>query len=487
MSGDRGTLSLVLHSHMPYVEGFGTWPFGEEWLWEAVGCVYMPLLELIEETAAPLTLGVTPVLCDQLETLPGPAGERLLGYLRDTRQWVHDEDATGLERAGELKLAAEVRRAAGDYARAADAVEACRGDLLGRLAKAAAAGPLELWTSAATHAVLPLLATEAGLDLQIATAVAGHRRRFGGWDGGLWLPECAYAPGLEQGLAPHGTSAFCVDQTAALGHGSAEQLEPIATAAGPVAVPIDWQTVELVWREGSGYPADSRYRDYHHGTVHHMRPWSNSGEVYSPDAARTAVREHARDFVERAVERLDRYSADRGRPGVLCCAFDTELLGHWWYEGVEWLRSVLDEAEAQGLELATVGDAVRRVEPVARELTASTWGTGKDLTTWDSPRVAEFTFAARSAELRTVAAATNGSPSGPALERAARELLAIQASDWPFQVTRDLAAGYPAERVRDHVAALDAALGALTDSAAVPEPSLRNLAPDLALSALAAP
>jgi 1,4-alpha-glucan branching enzyme len=25
----RGSLAMVLHSHMPYVEGFGTWPFGE--------------------------------------------------------------------------------------------------------------------------------------------------------------------------------------------------------------------------------------------------------------------------------------------------------------------------------------------------------------------------------------------------------------------------------------------------------------------------
>lgn len=487
MSRDRGTLSLVLHSHMPYVEGFGTWPFGEEWLWEAVGCVYLPLLELIEETAAPLTLGVTPVLCDQLETLAGPAGERLVAYLRDTRPWVHDEDATGLEQAGDRELAAEVRRASGDYTRAADAAEACGGDLLGRLARAAAEGPLELWTSAATHAVLPLLATDAGLDLQVATGVAGHRRRFGAWGGGLWLPECAYAPGLEQGLAPHGARAFCVDQTDALGYGSADQLEPIATAAGPVAVPIDWQTVELVWRDGSGYPADSRYRDYHHGTVHHMRPWSNGGAVYSPDAARAAAREHARDFVERAIARLDGYAAERGRPGVLCCAFDTELLGHWWYEGVEWLRGVVDEAAARGLELATLGDAVGRVEPVARELAPSTWGTGKDFTTWDSPRVADFAFAARGAELRTVAAAANGSPPGPALERAARELLAIQASDWAFLAKRDLASDYPAERVRDHLAALDTALGALAHSTAVPEPSLRNLAPDLALSSLAAP
>ena len=54
---------------MPYVEGFGTWPFGEEWLWEAVACVYLPLLELLD--GAPVTVGLTPVLCDQLEAMRG--------------------------------------------------------------------------------------------------------------------------------------------------------------------------------------------------------------------------------------------------------------------------------------------------------------------------------------------------------------------------------------------------------------------------------
>jgi predicted glycosyl hydrolase (DUF1957 family) len=89
--------------------------------------------------------------------------------------------------------------------------------------------------------------------------------------------------------------------------------------------------------------------------------------------------------------------------------------------------------------------------------------------------------------LRTVAAATAGDPPGPALERAARELLALQASDWPFQLTRGLADDYPRERIAGHAAAHDAALGALPDSTAVPEPSLRNLAPDIALASLATP
>ena len=60
-SGDRGALAIVLHTHLPYVEGFGTWPFGEEWLWEAIVGSYMPLLELLD-AGAPLSLSLTLVL-----------------------------------------------------------------------------------------------------------------------------------------------------------------------------------------------------------------------------------------------------------------------------------------------------------------------------------------------------------------------------------------------------------------------------------------
>ena len=57
-------LAIVLHTHMPYVEGFGTWPFGEEWLWEAMATCYLPLLDVLE--GAPVTVSLTPVLSDQL-------------------------------------------------------------------------------------------------------------------------------------------------------------------------------------------------------------------------------------------------------------------------------------------------------------------------------------------------------------------------------------------------------------------------------------
>jgi 1,4-alpha-glucan branching enzyme len=481
MSRDRGALALLLHTHMPYVEGFGTWPFGEEWLWEAVACVYLPLIDLLDSVEAPVTIGLTPVLCDQLETLPGESGERLLGFLDETRRVVHAEDSAGLERSGEPTLAAEVRRAAGDYERAADALLDDR-DLVGAFARLAASGPAELWTSSASHAVLPLLATDAGLRLQLATAVAGHQRRFGGWSGGFWLPECAYAPGLERDLADHGVRVTCVDQTAVHGLGAPEHLEPVLTDAGVAAVPIDWQTVQLVWDDAHGYPTAPGYRDYHRRTYHDLRPWSIGGAGYEPAAARAQAAEHARDFVERCVARLDAHAAERGRPGLLCCALDTELLGHWWYEGQAWLEALIPAAREVGLDLTTVSDGVERVGTVEQPLAASTWGTDKDLSTWDSPGVADLAFAARSAELRTVLAATRPQRTD-ALARAARELLALQASDWPFQITRDLAGDYPRMRVDAHATAHESAL---TDSGAVPDPAVRNLAPDLELAPLVA-
>ena len=113
------------------------------------------------------------------------------------------------------------------------------------------------------------------------------------------------------------------------------------------------------------------------------------------------------------------------------------------------------------------------------------WGAGKDLSTWDSPAVAELAFAARRAELRTVARASGHARPRAALERAARELLAIQSSDWAFMVTGDLASDYSHQRLKAHLDALEAALAALADSAPAPDPNLRHLAPDLDLASLA--
>jgi 1,4-alpha-glucan branching enzyme len=487
---------------MPYVEGFGTWPFGEEWLLEAIAACYVPLVRLLERRAergeqAQATIGVTPVLADQL-ALPG-VGERFLGFMRGVRRECHRLDGAGLERDGQHGAAAALRESALDYERAADGFEELGGDLLGALARLRAGGAIELWASAATHPVLPMLATEQSLLLQADTGIAAHRSRLGAWSGGFWLPECAYRPGLEGPLAAAGVRCFCVDQTRAAA--DLDALEPAATRSGPVAVPIDWATIELAWGE-RGYPVDPAYRDYHRQTVNGMRPWANGGGPYDRDAAAARARDHARDFVARCAARMEAFRAERGRPGLMVFAVDTELLGHWWFEGVTWLDAVLDEAGAQGVALATLPDALERHEPVPRRLAESSWGAGKDLSTWDSPAVAGIVWPQRTAEVRLAAALARGCPAGARAhaERAARELMALQSSDWAFLETRRLAGDYALERAAGHAAAFDEALAAferaVKDFAAVPpavvppesvQARVRGLAPGMSLAPLLGP
>ena len=413
---------------MPYVEGYGSWPFGEEWLWEAMATSYLPLLDVLEG-APELTLSLTPVLCDQLEA-PGVA-ERFAAFLQTVRVATHELDAAGCREGGRPDLAAEIERSAQDYVRAGERFAALGGDLLGALAPHAA------WTSSATHAVLPLLATDAGARLQLETGIASHRRRFGDWRGGLWSPECAHAPWLDPLLEAAGVRATCVDLTDVFGRGSAAHLRPLRSVAGPVLVPIDREVIELVWSDG-GYPAKGPYRDSHQRTTHHHKPWRCDGRVYDADDALDQARRDAEGFVDRVEARLEQ--------GELCvCALDTELLGHWWYEGPAWLGEVVTQCRRRGVPLVRLDDALDAVEPEeAPALPVTTWGRPRDLSTWSGPKVADLAWRARAAELRAVAA-RHELDAG-----AVRELLALQSSDWAFMVSEELAEPYGRERSTLH-------------------------------------
>jgi 1,4-alpha-glucan branching enzyme len=440
---------------MPYVVGHGTWPFGEEWLWEAIATSYLPLLEPLGR--APITLSLTPVLADQLES--PEALERCLRFLREVRPESHARDIAYFAGRGEDALVQELERSAAEYAAAADRLSELGPSFLRRFGGRAA------WTSAATHAILPLLASDTAISLQVQTGVASHRRRFGGWRGGLWLPECAHAPWLHPVLEDAGVRATCVELTGRWGIGDPRHLHPQATADGPVLWPLDRWAVALVWGE-SGYPSAGAYRDYHALTEHHHRVWRNDGRAYDAEAGRALAAEHARDFVARVAERV--------RDGGVCvCPLDTELLGHWWYEGPWWLAAVIEEAGRQGLALTTLDDALARHESVEApaDLGVSSWGEGGDLRTWSGPDVAELAWQARRDELGVLAHGRR--PSDAAL----RELLALQSSDWAFLAHRRLAGDYPVQRARDHAAALERALAHPAGASAV-GPVL--LAPDLA-------
>jgi 1,4-alpha-glucan branching enzyme len=462
-----GDLAIVLHSHMPYVEGFGTYPFGEEWLFDAVIRSYLPVLEIARE----VTVTVTPVLADQLED-EGTA-RRLREFLREWRIGAAEVDMGEVPPECRAACEGELER----YRRALELLEGAGGDPLEPFRRAASRG-VALATSAATHAVLPLLATREGLRLQLDAGIRSHRRRFG-WGGGFWLPECAYVPGLEWRLAEHGVRWFCTDQSAH--EPPLAALAPVRTEAGPVALPIDWDAISWLWAL-DGYPSDPAHAQFAGKSLRGIRIWRVGGGPYEPAVAAARAREQGAEFLAAVASRLERFEARRGRRGLLVFAIDTELLGHWWSEGPIWLEAVLEGAAAAGVRLLTVPEALAEHEPEPRPLAASTWGEGKDFGTWDSPPVADLAWGARRLELRLLRALSGGLGGGGAA-RAARELLAAQASDWAFLDRRGQAGDYAYQRATDHArAALEA-----IDSPLDTDPRMRSLAPDLSIATLLAP
>jgi 1,4-alpha-glucan branching enzyme len=163
------------------------------------------------------------------------------------------------------------------------------------------------------------------------------------------------------------------------------------------------------------------------------------------------VREHARHFADSIREELAAHRASAGRDGMLVTTFDSELFGHWWFEGIDWLGLVL--RELSDIE-TTVAERLAAQPPRERiALAEGSWGKNNDHSTWLAPQTEWMWHAIREAAPR-VRALADDPPRDAFRKRAAdhalRELLLLESSDWPFLVTTGQAGDYAAERFRSH-------------------------------------
>ena len=194
--------------------------------------------------------------------------------------------------------------------------------------------------------------------------------------------------------------------------------------------------------------------------------WAAAPTSPRPPAPRPGAR--PREFLAACAARLREFSAARGRRGLLVFAIDTELLGHWWSEGAAWLGEVVAAAEGAGVRLLTATEALAEHEPVGAPDRGLQLGRGEGpqhlgLAAGGRPRLG------REAARAAASCAPSRGLDGPAAMRAARELLAVQASDWAFLDRRGEAGDYAYQRATRHA---EAALEAI-DS---PQPPTRTCA-----------
>jgi 1,4-alpha-glucan branching enzyme len=487
----RGYLALLLHAHLPFVRHPEHEQFLEErWLFEAITECYLPLLQVFErldraEIGFRLTLSLSPTLISMLQDdLLQQRYERHLEALIDLagRESArkHADQRTRVLAEHYLQLFIQTRTAF---------AERYRGDLVGAFGRLQERGRLELITTAATHGFLPLLRTEAGaVQAQLAVAANTYRQTFGRPSPGIWLPECGYYPGLEAPLAQQGFRYFMLDTHGLLNaaerpwHGIAA---PLACPNGVAAFARDPESSRQVWSAEEGYPGDQWYREFHHD-IGFDRPAEELGPFLLDDGSRThtgikyfrvthqgrykqpyelkraaqRVETHADDFLHKRLAAIRKFGDRMERPPMLLAPYDAELFGHWWYEGPQWLESLIRKIHRQTqLELISPLDYLQRHPKLqCAQPSASSWGElGYNAYWLNEQNDWLYPHLHRSARTmqqlaRQYVAEPSGSLRYRALQQAGRSLLLAQASDWPFILKSGSSKAYAEQRVRDLLA-----------------------------------
>ena len=471
-----GVFSLVLHTHLPYVRRNGVWPSGEDFFHQAATESYLPVLESLDRLAQnarePLmTVGITPLIGHQMQD-PYLLRELQI-YLGtwDLRAWWQVANYDGVYRD-------EFKEIAGFYARHArrqlarlDALPAGITRGFGVLEDA---GAIEIIGGPASHPVLPEIGEESVLRAQVFHGVAEHERLFGRRPRGMWLPECAYHPdaGIEQVLGEAGVNHVVVDgPTMIRSDGPDATFAPrVIGDSGVAAFGRNLDVTYRVWSPTGGYPTNKWYREYFaYDMVAGFKNWRVTSiktpivgkKPYEPERAIERAHKDAEDFVGLLDGWLAEYEERTGTEGVVVACYDTELFGHWWFEGPAWLERVYQLLDGhRRIRPMSLERAMEQVPPTrAVRLVEGSWGFRKDLRSWIAPETQEMWRLLAEVESETVRivrkfAERDEAAAGPgrkaALAQLARELFLLESSDWPFMVLRGRNDGYARERFAGH-------------------------------------
>ncbi len=493
--------SIVLHAHFPWVRHLEV-PhcLEEDWFHSMVVEAYLPLLEMLfrlREEGVPfrLTLDLSPTLLAMLRD--AALQRRTVTYLDRTISLCRDEIERGIiTRNGDLATQYEAR-----YSRLRSLyVDVWKCDLVRAYSDLRDTGHVELMASAATHGLLPLLMrVPESVQAQVRAGIRQYVQNFGRMPRGFWLPECAFAPVLSPILKREGIDWTIVEEHALTTSALADAAFPFVpgiTEAGLHVFGRDQASSREVWDVDDGFAGDDRYRDFSsdmgdEAPMEYLREYLGGSErrqptgikyyrsarendqrlKYDPALAKRAVEEHAMRFVLSRGAQLAALESSGIENPISVCAFDADLFGYWWYEGIDFLEQIFRQmARRQDMGLTTPGAylATNREQtfPTAAPVSSS-WGEGGYFEVWTDEenmwvqtelheRAEQLVrFVKLFMENRTEIPEESVKLHERAIQLMTRELLFVQSSDWPFLLLYDASHEYAENRVRSHLSRFD--------------------------------
>lgn len=477
---------MVLHGHLPYVHHPElTEPLEEKWLFEALTECYLPLLGVFESLVKDgvyfrITLSLSPTLITML-TDP-KIQERYLAHMQKSITLAKLEQQRLINDAEFQHLADFYLEKLLQYEQQFKYYNC---NLLEPLKQLQEQGFLEIITTCATHGYLPLMKNMTSWRAQVETALDLYTMHFGRPSPGIWLPECAYTPGVEEVLRKNHIAYFFVDH-----HGIANSrpapvygiFAPVSTRDGVIAFGRDPDSSRQVWDRHGGYPGDPYYREFYRDIgydldINYLSPFLPAGNIrvdtgfkyyritgsgphkkpYQPGMARERAAWHAEDFVNRRRRQLELAARSMSRRPLTVAPYDAELFGHWWFEGPSWLDNLCRKTSADvSLQMITPLEYLQEYpENQIVELPMSSWGAGGYNQFWLNQSTDWVYKHLHQAEDKMSELADSHPKAGElkkrCLNQAARELLLAQSSDWTFIIHSDTAVDYAAKRLNNHI------------------------------------
>jgi 1,4-alpha-glucan branching enzyme len=484
-----GYLAMVLHAHLPYVRHPEHPEFLEEdWLYEAMSETYIPILEMLEgferdNVNACFTISLTPPLCEMF------ADPLLQGRYLNKLTRLQELTELEVKRTAGTPFEAGARMYKKHFADCREIFEKKWGrNLVNAFRHYQEKGFIEIITCGATHGFLPLMATEAGVRAQVQVAAANYRKHFGRSPRGIWLPECAYVPGVDRHLREAGIEFFFVD-THGIAFGTPRPrygpFRPVFCPSGVAAFARDAESSKQVWSSEQGYPGDTDYREFYRdlgydGEYTYVKPYLHSDGVrrntgikyhritgkvnlcdkqpYNPHNATEKAASHAGNFMHNRQHQAKWLKGVMGVEPCIVAPYDAELFGHWWFEGPQFLNFLMRKIAYDQNEIALTTpprflDKFRKHQVL--EPSASSWGDKGYYEVWLNGSNDWIYRHLHAAELRMQELARRFAQPNPlqdrALKQAARELLLAQSSDWAFIMTTGTMVAYAEKRTRDHL------------------------------------
>jgi len=485
----QGFLALVLHSHLPFVRHPEHEFFLEElWLYEAITETYIPLLQVFEKLANEeipfrLTMSISP-----------PLAEMLSDPLLQNRYRRHLERL--LELAGReierTRWQPEFNRLALMYRDLFEQAytvfcEQHRCQLLNGFKRLQEAGYIEIIASAATHGFLPLLGIQReAVRAQVAAGVISYWHHFGRQPRGFWLPECGFAPGDDSILKEFGIRYFFTETHGILYASRRPKyatFAPLYCPSGVAAFGRDAESSHQVWSSEEGYPGDFDYREFYRDIgfdleLDYIKPYihpdgirihtglkyyritgkSNHKEPYVPEWAKEKAAIHAGNFMFNRQKQVEWLHSILDRQPIIVAPYDTELFGHWWFEGPQFLDFLFRKLhyDQEVIKPITPGEYldIYPLNQVAMP-NHSSWGNKGYNEVWlEASNDWIYRHLHKAAERMIELANRYPRAEGlleRALKQAAREALLAQSSDWPFIMKTGTAVGYAVKRFKEHI------------------------------------